>query len=162
MGAHRRGGPVGSSRVEVFEAIRRDRRAGLWIRALAERHGVHRRTVRQALDDAAPRPRKVPVRRSARLESWKAVIDEMLVADLDAPRKQRHTARRVAARLADEHGVTGVSYSTVRDYVARRRPEIAAAAGRGTEAAVVWHTHLAGWGGGGIFGGFVDSRARES
>ncbi len=135
---------MGSSRVEVFEAIRRDRRAGLSIRALAERHGVHRRTVRQALDDAAPRPRKVPVRRSARLESWKAVIDEMLVADLDAPRKQRHTARRVAARLADEHGVTGVSYSTVRDYVARRRPEIAAAAGRGTETAFVLQTHLPG------------------
>jgi transposase len=136
---------LGSSRVEVFEAIRRDRRvSGLSIRALAERHGVHRRTVRQALDSAAPLPRKVPVRRSARLESLKALIDEMLVADLDAPRKQRHTARRVAARLADEHGVTGVSYSTVRDYVARRRPEIAAAAGRGTETAFVLQTHLPG------------------
>jgi transposase len=98
--------------VEVFEAIRRDRRvSGLSIRALAERHGVHRRTVRQALDNAAPLPRKVPVRRSARLESLKVVIDAMLAADLDAPRKQRHTSRRVAARLADEHGVTGVSYS---------------------------------------------------
>jgi transposase len=131
--------------VEVFEAIRRDRRvSGLSIRALAELHGVHRRTVRQALDSAAPVPRKVPVRRSARLESLKVLIDEMLIADLDAPRKQRHTARRVAVRLADEHGVTGVSYSTVRDYVARRRPEIAAAAGRGTETAFVLQTHLPG------------------
>ena len=78
--------------MEVFEAIRRDRRAGLSIRGLAERHGVHRRTVRQALNSAAPLPRKVPVRRSARLESLKALIDAMLVADLDAPRKQRHTA----------------------------------------------------------------------
>jgi transposase len=129
----------------MFEAIRRDRRvSGLSIRALAERHGVHRRTVRQALDSAAPLPRKVPVRRSARLESLKVLIDEMLIADLDAPRKQRHTARRVAVRLADEHGVTGVSYSTVRDYVARRRPEIAAAAGRGTETAFVLQTHLPG------------------
>src|SRR5258708_5320186 len=144
MGAHCRGGPLGSSRVEVVGVIRGGRRGGLAIRALGEGHGVHRRTVRQALDDAAPRPRKVPVRRSARLESWKAVIDEMLVADLDAPRKQRHTARRVAARLADEHGVTGVSYSTVRDYVARRRPEIAAAAGRGAETAFVLQTHLPG------------------
>jgi hypothetical protein len=144
MDAHCRG-PLGSSRVEVFEAIRRDRRvSGMSIRALAERHGVHRQTVRQALDCAAPLPRKVPVRRSARLESLKALIDVMLVADLDAPRKQRHTARRVAVRLADEHGVTGVSYSTVRDYVARRRPEIAAAAGRGTETAFVLQTHLPG------------------
>ena len=34
------------SRVEQFEQIRRDRdREGLSIRALAERHGVHRRAV---------------------------------------------------------------------------------------------------------------------
>jgi transcriptional regulator with XRE-family HTH domain len=38
------------SRVELFEQIRRDRRIeGLSIRELAERHRVHRRTVRQAL-----------------------------------------------------------------------------------------------------------------
>jgi hypothetical protein len=40
--------------------------------------------------------------------------------------------------------VTGVSYSAVRDYVARRRPEIAAAAGRGMETAFVLQTHLPG------------------
>ena len=38
------------SRVELFEKIRRDRRLDdLSIRELADRHGVHRRTVRQAL-----------------------------------------------------------------------------------------------------------------
>ncbi|MDQ4104388.1 MAG: helix-turn-helix domain-containing protein [Actinomycetota bacterium] len=38
------------SRVELFEQIRRDRRIeGLSIRELAERHRVHRRTVRQRL-----------------------------------------------------------------------------------------------------------------
>src|SRR5439155_15639194 len=58
--------------------------------------------------------------------------------------KQRHTARRVLARLVDEHGVGDVSYSTVRDYVARRRPQIAAAAGRGMETAFVLQTHLPG------------------
>ncbi|HTW03723.1 MAG TPA: hypothetical protein VMF87_25715 [Streptosporangiaceae bacterium] len=42
----------------------------------------------------------------------------MLREDLEAPKKQRHTARRVLARLVDEHGVTAISYSTVRDYVA--------------------------------------------
>jgi lambda repressor-like predicted transcriptional regulator len=45
--------------VEVFEQICRDRRVkGLLIRQLAERHGVHRRTVRQALASALPPPRK--------------------------------------------------------------------------------------------------------
>jgi hypothetical protein len=38
------------SRVELFEQIRKDRRAGRSsIRELADRHHVHRRTVRQAL-----------------------------------------------------------------------------------------------------------------
>ena len=41
----------------------------------------------------------------------------MLREDLDAPRKQRHTAKRVLARLVDEHGAGELSYSTVRDYV---------------------------------------------
>ena len=37
------------SRVELFEQIRRDRRIEkLSIRELADKHGVHRRTVRQA------------------------------------------------------------------------------------------------------------------
>jgi transposase len=49
----------------------------------------------------------------------------MLREDLAAPRKQRHTARRVFERLAGEHGAQ-VSYSYVAKYVARRRAEIAA------------------------------------
>ena len=49
--------------MDVFEAIRRDERLdGLSIRALADRHGVHRRTVRQALENAVPPERKTPVR----------------------------------------------------------------------------------------------------
>ncbi|MBG6185439.1 hypothetical protein IWX65_003418 [Arthrobacter sp. CAN_A214] len=54
----------------------------------------------------------------------------MLRQDLEGPRKQRHTARRVFARLVDEHGARELSYSTVRDYVRKRRPEIDAEAGR--------------------------------
>ena len=43
------------SRVELFEAIRRDRRREeLSICQLAERHKVHRRTVRAALASAEP------------------------------------------------------------------------------------------------------------
>jgi transposase len=51
----------GPSRVELYAAIRRDARAeGLSVRALARRHGVHRRTVREALSSAWPTPRKKP------------------------------------------------------------------------------------------------------
>jgi transposase len=65
----------------------------------------------------------------------------MLRGDLDAPKKQRHTARRLLARLVDEHGVKDLSYSTVRDYVRKRRPEIAAEAGQPTEEGCVPQTH---------------------
>jgi transposase len=94
------------SRVELFEAIRRDhRREGMSIRGLSDRYGVHRRTVRQALESPEPPARKAPVRAAPRLDPVKPLIDAMLRQDLDAPRKQRHTARRVRARLCDEHGV---------------------------------------------------------
>ena len=54
------------SRVELFEQIRRDREfGGLSLRALAEKYGVHRRTVRQALGSAVPPARKRPEGRPA-------------------------------------------------------------------------------------------------
>jgi hypothetical protein len=130
------------SRVELFAVIRRDARVeGASIRELADRYHVHRRTVRQALAGAVPPPRKTPARTSPRLAPFRAAIDGMLRADLDAPKKQRHTARRVLARLVDEHGAADLSYSTVRDYVAKRRPLIAAEAGRPLEAGFVPQTH---------------------
>jgi len=110
--------------------------AGAEIRALAEKHGVHRRTVRQALEGAEPPPRKTPVRVSPRLAPFKAAIDEMLTSDLEAPRKQRHTARRIHVRLIEEHSASELSYSTVRDYVRVRRAQIDLAAGRRSEVMV--------------------------
>lgn len=110
------------SKVQLYEQIRKTReREELSIRALAGRFGVHRRDVRQALSSAVPPPRKEPVARPAPvLGPWRATIDGWLEADKSAPRKQRHTARRVWQRLVDEHGVE-VGESTVRRYVAEVR-----------------------------------------
>jgi len=104
--------------VELFERIRRDQEVDdLSVRGLAKRHGVHRRTVRQALASAIPPERKTAVRVSPSLGAYQGVIREWLRADLDAPKKQRHTARRVWQRLVDEHDAV-VSESTVRAFVA--------------------------------------------
>ncbi|UKA68402.1 IS21 family transposase [Arthrobacter sp. FW306-05-C] len=125
------------SRVELFAQIRRDARVeGLSVRALALRYGVHRRTVRQALDSAAPPERKQRQGVSWRLEPFKGAIDTMLTEDTTAPRKQRHTARRILARLVEEHGAQELSYSTVRDYVRVRRAQIDVEAGRRVEVFV--------------------------
>ena len=48
------------------------------------------------------------------------------------------------ARLVDGHGMTELAYSAVRDYVAKRRPAVQAAAGRTTEKAFVPQTHEPG------------------
>ena len=118
------------SRVELFEQIRRDRdREGLSIHALARRHGVHRRAVRQALASPLPPERKRPEGRPApKLGAYRELIDGWLVADREAPRKQRHTARRVWERLRDEHGVE-VSERQVRRYVRARRRALGDVAG---------------------------------
>ena len=136
---------MAATKVELFDRIRHDSwREGLSVRALARKYGVHRRLVREALAHAEPAPRKTPVRRSPQLEPLKEIIDAWLRADLDAPRKQRHTTRRIHARLVDEHGAAGVSYSAVRDYVARRRQEIRVEEGRGPAKVFVPQHHPPG------------------
>ena len=125
------------SKVELFARIRRDARVeGASIRELARRYQVARKTVRKALASPLPPPRKTPERVSPRLEPFKAAIDAMLLEDTMAPRKQRHTARRILARLIEEHGAEALSYSTVRDYVRIRRAQIDLAAGRRVEVFV--------------------------
>jgi transposase len=133
------------SRVELFAAIRRDARAGLSNRALQRKHGVGYRTVAAALQSAWPEPRKKLAKRGSRLDPYKEAIDNWLRADLDAPRKQRHTAKRIFDRLLDEHDAQGVvSYGMVRGYVATRRREVRVEAGHEPANAFVPQEHLPG------------------
>jgi transposase len=127
------------SRVELYAAIRFDwQRNQMSIRALADKYGVHRRTVREAIESPIPPPRKSSPRRTLVLDSVRDAIDAMLAEDLAAPRKQRHTAKRIFERLRAEHDEQ-VSYSYVAKYVHRRRPQLAAeaAARDATRAGVV-------------------------
>ncbi len=133
-----------ADKVALYALIRRESRAGLSGRAIERKHRVSRRTVARALASAWPEARKELPARGSRLDPFKGAIDEMLRADLDAPRKQRHTATRIFSRLTGELGAAGISYQTVKKYVAGRRPQIWAEAGRGPERAFVPQSHQPG------------------
>ena len=96
-------------------------RDGLSYRQAARLFGIDRGTVAKMASHPEPPGyrRSVPVRRP-KLEAHVGFIDEILRTDLEAPRKQRHTVRRIFERLRDERGFDG-GYTTVRDYVRPRR-----------------------------------------
>lgn len=118
------------TKVELYELIRRaNKLEGIGIRALAKRFRIHRRTVRAALNDARPAPRKPTVRPSVKLGPYLHLIHDWLLADREAPPKQRHTARRIWQRLCSEHGCTAAE-SSVRREVGRLKREIALSMGQ--------------------------------
>jgi transposase len=107
--------------VDHYAKIRLAHRDGMSIRQIARAFGHSRRKVRAVLAQPQPvpytrtKPPPAPV-----LGEWHPTIDAILVADEQAPPKQRHTAMQVFRRLRDEHAYRG-SYSQVRRYVARQR-----------------------------------------
>ena len=106
------------NKVELFEQIRREYEFGVGtIAGVAKKLGVHRRMVRQALANALPPARKSPHRNSPVLGPVRDFIDRILTEDQKAPRKQRHTARRIYVRLREERSDHPIAERTVREYV---------------------------------------------
>lgn len=131
------------SKVELYASIRRDARAGKSARAIQREYQVSWTTVHKALGSAWPAERKHYPNRSSKIDDYREVIDDWLRGDLTAPRKQRHTAKRIFDRLLEEHQAD-VSYSRVRAYVSVRRGEILAESGRAPVEVFVPQTHRPG------------------
>ncbi|MGH2717048.1 MAG: IS21 family transposase [Actinomycetota bacterium] len=111
--------------MEQFELIRKDYDMGLSVRAIAVKHGVHRRKVREAIGSSIPPEPKVPCRVPTVLTvEVTDFIEKILTEDQKAHRKQRHTAHRIFQRVRDELEATPAE-STVRGYVGQRRRELA-------------------------------------
>ena len=113
---------IGTPRVELFEQLRLEHEFGVGtIAGVAAKFGVHRRMVRQAIAGALPPARRYPARVKPKLDEVVGFIDQVLDEDRRAPRKQRHTARRIYRRLLTEFPAADVAESTVRNYVRARK-----------------------------------------
>src|SRR5579863_2128978 len=83
------------AKVELFEEIGREYEFGVGtIAGVARKVKVHRRMVREASGSA--------LRPHSKLQAAIPFIDQILQSDRQAPRKQRHTAHRIWARLREE------------------------------------------------------------
>jgi hypothetical protein len=103
------------AKVELFEQVRREYEFGIGtIQGVSRKFGVHRRMVREALANALPAHRKKPERKRPKLAAAIPFIDTLLEADRKAPRKQRHTARRIHQRIRAEFQVFVVSKPVLR------------------------------------------------
>jgi transposase len=135
--------------VELFEQIRREYEHGVGtIKGVAQKLGVHRRMVREAVANAVPIPRKQAKREKVKMAPVIPWIDGILEADQKAPRKQRHTAHRIWCRLKAERPEVDVAEPTVRQYVRKRKIELGLAHGElfipqtyqwGQEGQVDWY-----------------------
>ena len=86
-------------------------------RAIARHFCISRDSVDKMIVYSVPLGyrRTAPIKRP-KLDGFTEIIDAWLREDLDRPRKQRHTAKRVLDRLRDEHGFTG-GHTIVKAYL---------------------------------------------
>ena len=90
-------------------------------RSICREYGIAFETLQKILRHAEPPGyRLILPRAKTKLGPYLPVISAILLADRDAPPKQRHTAKRIFERLRDEHGYRG-GITQVKEAVARYR-----------------------------------------
>ena len=112
--------------MEIWKEVRRQVLTNeLSQRAACQKYGLGWHTRKKILAHAEPPGyRQRQPRKKRKLEGFLAVIEEILEADRQAPKKQRHTAKRVFERLRDEYGYRGgltVVCGAVREWRQSRR-----------------------------------------
>ncbi len=112
-------------KIDLYAKIRHEYRWGVGtIRGIAQMFKVHRRFVRDALDNPFPPKRKVPLMQHPNLASAIPLIDAILLADRDVPCLQRHSAPSIHHQIQCELAGVRVAGSTVRGYVRKRKTEL--------------------------------------
>jgi len=108
--------------VDLYAKVRRAVLVeGMSERTAAKRFGISRATVSKMLKHSVPpgyQRKEAPV--SPKLGPFVGIIHQILQADREVLKKQRHTAKRIFERLRDEHGYQG-GYTVVREFVAKER-----------------------------------------
>jgi len=137
------------AKVELFEQIRLEYEFGVGtIQGVSRKLRVHRRVVREAIQSAIPARRKKTERPHVKMAPAAAFIDSVLEADRKAPRKQRHTAKRIWERIRAEVPGCTAAERTVRLYVEQRKEALGLARREtfvpqsydwGVEAQVDWY-----------------------
>ncbi len=90
-------------------------------RAACKKCSLGWRTLKKILAHAEPPGyRQKQPRPERKLEAFLPIIEQILAANRRAPKKQRHTARRIFERLRDEHGYQG-GQTAVKDVVRARK-----------------------------------------
>jgi hypothetical protein len=117
------------AKVELYEQIRREYEFGAGtIQGVAQKLGVHRRMVREAIQSAVPARRKKTERPHLKMASAALFVEAILESDRKAPRKQRHTARRIYDRCLPPAAAGALHYrrragQPTRRSTARAEPE---------------------------------------
>ena len=96
---------------------------------IARTIGCDPRTVKKYVDQedfSPPQPKPASNKGVSSLDPFKPLIDKWLSEDLKAPRKQRHTAKRVHRRLQEQTEIPNYkcSYRLTADYVAAKKKEL--------------------------------------
>jgi len=106
-------------------------------RQICREYGIHFRTLQKILEHSEPPGyRQSKPREKRKIGPYLSFIEETLHADQKAPRKQRHTAKRLFTRLISECGYQG-GYTAVKEAVRAFRQK--------TQEVFIPLSHPRGW-----------------